>query len=542
MLTGIILVWASCSKHSGQKTDAAATDSDGSRATNGGNGGASGALGAAGAGGTKDSGAVRGGGAGTGAASAIDLDASVLERNKHPSRDGHFVQPTLTKAMAAKMAPDQGFLALFKGAMYASPLYLANGRGGKGVFFAVTTGNDVYALDETTGAVVWMHNVGPSPVQSGAGCGNVKPVGIISTPVIDPASRTIYVGAAVGTNAIERHEIHALSVDDGAERANWPIDVSKVKAAVAFNPPVQNQRSALSLVGGILYVAYGGHAGDCGAYRGWVVAIDTKNPASAAAWTTGGVGEGIWPSGGMASDGNGVFALTGNSIVGTAIHFDSEEVVHLTGLGNVDRNTGVFWPTTWRGMDAADADLGASSPVYIEVPGGTPSTLLAAVSKDGHLYLLDSKNLGGMGGQVVDQMVSTGAMSIHTALASYTTTNGRYVVLTAGSGAICNGGVGRAVVSVQIVPGAPPTAKTAFCAPSNGSGAPIATTTDGAHDAIVWFQSGGKLVGVDGDTGATIFDGGAGSCDAGRPWTSPIAVNGRIVVSGDGHLCSWSPH
>ena len=47
--------------------------------------------------------------------------------------------------------------------MWASPLYLENGPGGKGVFFAVTTGNDVFALDETTGAMVWMHNIGSSP-------------------------------------------------------------------------------------------------------------------------------------------------------------------------------------------------------------------------------------------------------------------------------------------------------------------------------------------------------------------------------------------
>jgi len=40
---------------------------------------------------------------------------------------------------------------------------------------------------------------------------------------------------------------------------------------------------------------------------------------------------------------------------------------------------------------------------------------------------------------------------------------------------------------------------------------------------------------------ATIF-GGAGNCSGVRQWTSPIAVKGRIVVGGDGHLCSWSPH
>src|SRR4051812_43317344 len=90
--------------------------------------------------------------------------ASVLERNKHPSRDGYFVEPALTSAAAARMAMDTGFTAVFPGTMYASPLFLENGPHGKGVFFAVTTGNDVFALDETTGAVVWTHNIGPSPM------------------------------------------------------------------------------------------------------------------------------------------------------------------------------------------------------------------------------------------------------------------------------------------------------------------------------------------------------------------------------------------
>jgi outer membrane protein assembly factor BamB len=110
---------------------------------------------------------------------------SVLERNNHASRDGHFVQPTLTKAAAATLARDTAFIGTFAGNMWASPLYLENGPGGKGVFFVVTTGNDVMALDETTGAVVWTHNIGPSPTNSGAGCGNIHPIGILSTPVID---------------------------------------------------------------------------------------------------------------------------------------------------------------------------------------------------------------------------------------------------------------------------------------------------------------------------------------------------------------------
>src|SRR6185369_2848047 len=79
-------------------------------------------------------GPANGGNAGT----AVDTSASVLQRNKHASHDGHFIQPTLTKARAATMKLDTDFHADFTGAMYASPLYLEDGPGGKGVFFAVT--------------------------------------------------------------------------------------------------------------------------------------------------------------------------------------------------------------------------------------------------------------------------------------------------------------------------------------------------------------------------------------------------------------------
>jgi hypothetical protein len=55
-------------------------------------------------------------------------------------------------------------------------------------------------------------------------------------------------------------------------------------------------------------------------------------------------------------------------------------------------------------------------------------------------------------------------------------------------------------------------------------------------------MSNGKLIGADGDTGETVFNGGTGTCDGVRRWTSPIAANGRVVVGADGRLCSWSVH
>jgi outer membrane protein assembly factor BamB len=471
----------------------------------------------------------------------------VLERNKHASRDGHFVQPMLSKANAAKLATDADFKASFTGNMWASPLYLENGPGGKGAFFAVTTSNDVFALDEAKGNTVWTYHLGDSPMANGVSCGNIHPLGILSTPVIDADARTIFVAGALGTNAIARHEIHAISIDDGKVRPNWPLDVSTLKYdQLQFNPPAQNQRSALSLVNGVVYVAYGGHVGDCGDYHGWVVGVDSKDPSKHGTWATLGRGEAIWAAGGMASDGKDIFAVTGNSTTGVSSRTssDSEEVVRLNGMAAFDRkDADLFYPGTWRQMDSTDADFGASSPLFLRIPGATPESYVLAIAKDGHMYLLDSAKLGGMGGQVVDFSVSSGNMSIRTVPAAYATSDGVNVVFSTVTGAKCPGGTsGAAIMSVHIAAGAPPKPEVTWCTSfGGGETAPIVTTTDGKSEPIVWFMDQGKLRALDAETGKALWTS-SDSCSGVRKWTSPIAVKGRIVVGGDNHLCSWSPH
>jgi hypothetical protein len=414
----------------GAGTGAAGTGGAGTAAA-----GATGTAGAAGAAGT--TGAT--GAAGTGVTRVDvglgfkDTSVSVLTRNKHETRDGHFIQPTLKPyEVAARMKGDTAFAATFTGTMLGSPLFMEDGPAGKGAFFIATTLNDVFALDETTGAVVWKKSIGPAPLATGVACGNVAPVGIISTPVIDAASRTIFVAGGVGDAAtIMHHEVHALSVDTGAERLGWPVDVSAVPApgGIAFNAPAQNQRSALSLVNGILYVPYGGHAGDCDEYRGWVVAIKIADPTQTAAWATGGTGEGIWAPGGMASTGDGVLAITGNNIRGSTVHLDSEEVVHLRGMAQVDRTTGIFYPSVWQEMDLADLDFGSSNGIVFDLPGATPSILMAAVSKNGLFFLLDPANLGGMDGHLAQIKVAQGP--VKATPVAYRTDLGTYVLFSA---------------------------------------------------------------------------------------------------------------
>jgi hypothetical protein len=526
-------------------TAGSATGTAGSTTTGTAGGTASGTAGATGKAGAGGAGSGQAGATGTagatggttGVAGAGATGNSVTTRNNHETRDGFFIQPTLTKTMAAKMALDTTFAAAFAGNMWAAPLYLENGPANKGVFFAVTLSDMVYALDEATGAVVWMHSIGTAPGNGFAGCGNTS--GITSTPVIDAATRTIYVAGVVNGAAGVAHQIHALSVDTGDEKAGWPVDVATIKGngTMSFHAAAYNQRSALSLVNGILYVGYGGHVGDCNDYHGWVVAVNTATPTMTAAWATGGQGEAIWAAGGMASNGDGVFAVTGNANGGGATHLDSEEVVHVTGMAQVNRTTGIYYPGNWRSMDQADLDFGAVSPVVITVAGATPATMVAATSKDGHFYLLNPANLGGMAGHLVDLQIAGSGMSIRAAQAAYVSTMGVHVVMNA-SNVNCPAGMNGGIVSVLVSPGAPASAKVAWCA--GGGQSPIATSTDGKNETIVWNYNGG-LKGYDGDTGAAVASP-TGNCGNVRAWTSPIAVKGRIVVGADGKLCSWSVH
>ncbi len=519
-----------------------------------------GASGAAGPGG-----AAPGGAAGTGnrgAAGAPFQSASVLERNNHPSRDGHFVQPALSKAAAARMALDTTFNAAYAGAVTGAPLFLDGDGGGPGIFVVVTTGNDVYALDEITGATVWTTNLGAPASKSGVtGCDGSNPLGVISTPVIDAGTATLYVAGALGdATGITSHAVWALSLADGSLKTGYPVDLSQ---ALGFDPKTHNQRGALSLVGSILYVPYGGHSGDCVVdMHGRVVAIDTAaNPPAVTGWQTAGQGEAIWAPGGMASAGDGVFAVTGNRLVSTGDHADSEEVVHVRGMGTVDKTSGskdFFFPSDWSNKDQRDFDLGAVNPVLVDLPGSAGPALIVT-SKDGNGFILDSADLGA--GPIVSFDVTMQGMnvrSVPTAYVSGSTTF--YAIAVGGAWDDCPGGTGNGsvVMGFALAPSLPIRPSVVWCASyglvPKGSdegkiwGAPeapglISTTTDGSSDALVWYMDrGNQLVALDGSTGASVFRDAAGTCGSVRKWTSPIAVKGRIVVAADGKLCSWSPH
>ena len=112
-------------------------------------------------------------------------------------------------------------------------------------------------------------------------------MGIIGTPVVDLASRALFLNAMVTPDggATIKHYIISLNVDTGDINPGWPVDVEATAQynGMTFTAAIQQQRPALGIVGNILYVGYGSMA-DCDLYHGWLVGVPINNPASVTAW------------------------------------------------------------------------------------------------------------------------------------------------------------------------------------------------------------------------------------------------------------------
>jgi hypothetical protein len=153
----------------------------------------------------------------------IDAQVNVIQEHNNLSRDGLYIDAAFTPVAAAGLTRDLNFDGTISGNVYAQPLYIEGGPSGS-MIIAVTESNNVYALNATTGTVIWQRNLGPPVPLSGLPCGNINPVGITGTPVIDLASRSLFFDALID-GANKKHFIYSLNVDTGATNPGWPVDV-----------------------------------------------------------------------------------------------------------------------------------------------------------------------------------------------------------------------------------------------------------------------------------------------------------------------------
>src|SRR5579885_821099 len=187
----------------------------------------------------------------------LGATVSVAEYHNHATRDGLYVDPAFTPAAAAALRRDTNFDGSIVGNVYAQPLYIEGGTNGRAIVIAVTESNNVYALDAASGKIIWQRNVGTPVPRSALPCGDINPLGITGTPVVDLASRTLFFDAMTTPDggATKKHLIFALNVDTGAVLPGWPVDVNAAAQSGTnhFNSSVQNQRGALAIVSNIVY-------------------------------------------------------------------------------------------------------------------------------------------------------------------------------------------------------------------------------------------------------------------------------------------------
>jgi len=375
------------------------------------------------------------------------------------------------------------------GQIYAEPLAVGSD------IFVATENDSVYALDAGTGNVVWRSHLGSPVPAASLPCGDVDPVGITGTPVIDPGKGVLYAAAFVQPG---QDLLFALDVTSGATLWQRSIDPS------GADPAVQNQRGALALANGMVYVPFGGRDGDCGAYHGWVVGVPAGGSGALRAYrvpTVGGGGRsngggGIWAPAGVAADSSGnLFVATGN---GGSVTFDySDSVLKLSPSLQV---SGYFAPSNWQALSLADLDLGSEAPVLLD------NGLVFVVGKAGVGYLLRASSLGQIGGEAFSARVCSGGAFGASAYAS------PYLYVP------CTGGV----VALR-VDSSGPSFSVAWSSPRFRAGSPIV-----AGGALWDLSRDGELYGLDPGNGQAHAQVSVGASATSFP--SLAAAGGRLFV------------
>ena len=268
------------------------------------------------------------------------------------------------------------------GAVYAQPIW-------QGSLAYIATENDtVYAVRLKTGRTVWRRHLG-TPVPLGdLPCGDIGPLGITGTPVL--AGGRLYVAAEVEP---VQQRLYALDARTGRVLRSWSLDLPGTHAYA------QQQRGALTYLSGTVYVPLGGLYGDCGPYVGQVVAIHPGRAAFAYRVPTA-RGGAIWATAGLALGGDGdLYAATGNS-ASTRAWDGGDSVLRLSPALKL---LGYFAPRNFPQLNEADLDLGSTAP--LPLPGGR----LFQIGKEGTGYLLDARELGGIGHPLASGAVCAGA-------------------------------------------------------------------------------------------------------------------------------------
>jgi outer membrane protein assembly factor BamB len=374
------------------------------------------------------------------------------------------------------------------GQVYAEPLAVGSR------VYAATENNTVYALNARNGHVAWKRHLGPPVDASTLPCGNIDPVtGITGTPAISGDS--LYVTAFLNGY---RHVLFGLRLHGGKVRLKRAVD------APGSDPRVHQQRSALSVSNGRVYVPFGGLAGDCGDYRGRVVSVKTQGKAKRLAFTVGVHREGaIWAPSGAAIDGAGnLFVATGNGDATSGFDYGNSVIRLSPKLQQADFYHASNSPV----LNQHDTDLGSVGPTLL---GGDR---MFVIGKEGLGLILSTSQLGGTGGELFAKAVCSsgayGGLAYRAPVVYVPCENGLYALPVAGN-------------SFSVA-----------WHTTSSAGPPIVA------GGVVWsIDSGGVLHGYAPDSGAPVASVDLGSS---THFPTPAAGGGRLFAPADTKVVAFA--
>jgi len=298
----------------------------------------------------------------------------------------------------------------------AQPLYIPNvtiSGAVHNIIYVATQADSVYAIDADTGTQLWWVNftnpsqgiVTAQTATNTLPCGNgygYDQEGIIGTPVIDPTNNTMYLVAKTVVNGTVEHNLHALDITTGSDRAGSPVQIAAQttygKKVTNFTSLHQKNRPGLLLLNGVIYAAFGSN-GCNDDNSGWVLSYNENSLAQLAIFNTS-------PDHGLTSiwqTGNGIAADEDNNIyVETAEACDtcynipqgatySNSVLKLTPNLTV---ADYFTPFDVQFLNTNDEDLSSTGVLILPDQAGTYPHELVAGGKQGFVYLLDRDDLG----------------------------------------------------------------------------------------------------------------------------------------------------
>jgi hypothetical protein len=353
------------------------------------------------------------------ASDGAHAQVDVLTQHNNNDRTGaNLREHLLTPRNVSQASFGMLFKRVVDDQLYTQPLIVIGvevGGGTRDLVYVTTVNNSVYAFDANDAdatAPVWHVNFGtPANMHStDFGCTDINgQMGIIGTPVIDKARGVLYVvaltktgsGAELGAGFTQR--LHALDLATGADLPESPVTIR----AKSFNALMENQRPALLLANGLVYVGYASHC-DKEPYHGFLMAYDKKTLAQVSVFNTSPTGSeaSIWQSGqapAVDEEGN-VYVDTGNGSWDGVKNF-SESFLKLTpDLRLLDW----FTPTNHFELDKNDEDLDSSGATLI--PG---MHMVVGGGKEGVLYSLDTRHLGHLGDEHAKQHFQATVSHLH---------------------------------------------------------------------------------------------------------------------------------